>query len=134
MPFTHSKSAAARHRSGTSKSRAGGSRRSSANGKVRSREPDDRITPSTGNVFEDVGFPPHEARRLLLRSHLVLAIGELVKRRKLTQAQAARLFGVTQPRINDLLRGKIDRFSIDSLIAMLGRAGVEVTIQIKPAA
>ena len=70
----------------------------------------------------------------MLRSHLVLAIGELVKRRKLTQAQAARLFGVTQPRINDLLRGKIDRFSIDSLIAMLGRAGVEVTIQIKPAA
>ena len=70
----------------------------------------------------------------MLRSHLVLAIGELVKRRKLTQAQAARLFGVTQPRINDLLRGKIERFSIDSLIAMLGRAGVEVTIQIKPAA
>jgi predicted XRE-type DNA-binding protein len=46
----------------------------------------------------------------------------------LTQAQAADLFGVTQPRISDLVRGKIDRFSIDTLIAMLGHAGVRVRI------
>jgi len=46
----------------------------------------------------------------------------------LTQAQAAALFGVTQPRISDLVRGKIDRFSIDTLIAMLGHAGVRVQI------
>jgi predicted XRE-type DNA-binding protein len=48
--------------------------------------------------------------------------------RRLTQAQAATLFGVTQPRISDLFRGKIDRFSIDALVAMLGHAGVRSQI------
>jgi predicted XRE-type DNA-binding protein len=52
----------------------------------------------------------------------------LIEARKLTQAQAATLFGVTQPRVSDLVRGKIDRFSIDTLVGMLGHAGVRVQI------
>ena len=58
----------------------------------------------------------------------MIRLSELIEARGLTQTQAAALFGVTQPRISDLVRGKIDRFSIDTLIAMLGHAGVRVQI------
>jgi predicted XRE-type DNA-binding protein len=92
------------------------------------------MTPSTGNVFEDVGFPPHEARRLLLRSQLALAIIQIVEQQKLTQADAAKRFGVTQPRMSDLMRRKLALFSIDSLIMMLSRAGVEVELRLQPRA
>lgn len=61
-------------------------------------------------------------------------IKQLIKQRRLTQAKAATLFGVTQPRISDLVRGKIDRFSIDILIGMLVRAGMNVTLAIEPRA
>jgi len=54
----------------------------------------------------------------------------LIETRGLTQASAAKLLGVTQPRISDLMRGKIDRFSIDTLIEMLGRAGARVSFVI----
>jgi predicted XRE-type DNA-binding protein len=63
-----------------------------------------------------------------IRSDLMIRLSKLIETRGLTQAQAAALFGVTQPRISDLVRGKIDRFSIDTLIAMLGHAGVRVQI------
>jgi predicted XRE-type DNA-binding protein len=59
---------------------------------------------------------------------------QLTKRlqtRRLTQAKAAKLLGVSQPRISDLVRGKIDRFSIDSLVEMLGHAGARVTLVVK---
>ena len=58
----------------------------------------------------------------------MIRLSKLIEARGLTQAQAAALFGVTQPRISDLVRGKIDRFSVDTLIAMLGHAGVRVQI------
>jgi predicted XRE-type DNA-binding protein len=94
--------------------------------------PDSLITRSSGNVFEDIGFPPEEARSLLLRTDLMISIEQVIDARKLTQSQAAKLFGVTQPRISDLLRGKLDRFSIDSLITMLARAGVKVGLTFEP--
>ena len=53
---------------------------------------------------------------------------KLIQARRLTQAEVAEVFGVTQPRVSDLVRGKIDRFSIDTLVAMLGHAGVPVHI------
>jgi predicted XRE-type DNA-binding protein len=87
-----------------------------------------KIRRSTGNVFKDLGFPTEEATNLKLRSDLMIRLSKLIAARGLTQAQAATLFGVTQPRISDLVRGKIDRFSIDTLIAMLGHAGVGVQI------
>ena len=96
-----------------------------------SRE-DTRVTPSSGNVFLDLGFPPGEAEHLSVRSHLMMAIEQLIKARGLTQTRAARLFGVTQPRVSDLVRGRIELFSIDALVEMLGRAGIGLSIRLEP--
>jgi predicted XRE-type DNA-binding protein len=87
-----------------------------------------KIRRSSGNVFRDLGFSTEEATNLKLRSDLMIRLSKLIDARGLTHAQAAELFGVTQPRVSDLVRGKIDRFSIDTLIAMLGHAGVAVQI------
>ena len=83
---------------------------------------------SSGNVFRDLGFPPVEAENLKLRSDLMVALSKLIESRGLTQVQAASVLGVSQPRISDLVRGKIDRFSLDTLVAMLGHAGVRVRL------
>src|SRR6185295_7377675 len=85
-----------------------------------------KITPSSGNVFVDLGFGDEEAERLRIRSSLIIAIRKVIEERGLTQVDAARLFGVTQPRISNLVRGKIDSFSIDTLVDMLARAGIHV--------
>lgn len=89
-----------------------------------------KVRRSTGNVFRDLGFSRHEAENLKIRTDLMIRLSKVIEARGLTQAQAAELFGVTQPRVSDLVRGKIDRFSIDTLIAMLGHAGVRVHIVI----
>lgn len=86
------------------------------------------IRRSSGNVFRDLGFSAEEAEHLKIRSDLMIRLTKLIEARGLTQARAARLFGVSQPRVSDLVRGKIDRFSIDTLIAMLRHAGVRVQI------
>ncbi len=85
-----------------------------------------RIRRSSGNVFRDLGFEPEEAENLRVRADLMIELSKLIKARKLTQVKAAKHFGVTQPRVSDLVRGRIDRFSVDSLIEMLGRAGIRV--------
>lgn len=89
------------------------------------------IHESSGNVFTDLGFEPEVALNLKLRSDLMIAISKLIEDRGLTQTAAAALLKVTQPRISDLVRGKIDRFSVDSLVEMLGHAGAEVSLVIK---
>lgn len=91
-----------------------------------------KITRGSGNVFRDVGFAPGEAENLLLRSELMSRIRDTAK--GITQREAAKLFGVTQPRINDLLRGRIEKFSLDALVNMLGKAGMRVTVSVKKAA
>ena len=83
---------------------------------------------SSGNVFRDLGFRADEAENLKLRADLMIELRKLIERRRLTQVQAAALLGVTQPRISDLVRGKIDRFSVDTLVAMLGHASVRVQL------
>ena len=87
-----------------------------------------QIQRTSGNVFQDLGFETEEAENLRVRSELMMELSKLVERRRLTQAKAATLLGVTQPRVSDLIRGKIHRFSVDSLIEMLGRAGVRVDL------
>jgi predicted XRE-type DNA-binding protein len=89
---------------------------------------DVKITPSSGNVFTDLGFDDEEAEHLRLRSTLMIEVRKLIEERKLTQAQAAKLFGVTQPRVSNLVRGRIDLFSIDTLVSMLARAGIHVDV------
>lgn len=89
------------------------------------------------NAFEAVGFGPAEAEHLRIRADLMLELERLIATRRLTQAEAAKLLHVTQPRISDLMRGKIERFSIDTLVEMLARAGADVTFKVrrrKPAA
>jgi len=87
-----------------------------------------KIRRSSGNVFRDLGFSKREAENLKIRTDLMIRLSKVIEGRRLTQAQAATLFGVTQPRISDLVRGKIDRFSIDTLVAMLGHAGIRIHI------
>jgi predicted XRE-type DNA-binding protein len=88
-----------------------------------------RIRRGSGNVFQDVGFPPEEAAHLLIRSDLIITLNQLLEKRGLTQVRAARLLGVTQPRISDLRRGRLELFSIDTLVDMLARLGVSVTLR-----
>lgn len=88
-------------------------------------------TPSTGNVFKDLGFPTEEAEHLRVRADLMVALEKAIAKRGLTQGQAAKLLGVTQPRVSDLLRGRIDLFSVDTLIDMLASLGIGVKIVVK---
>ena len=83
---------------------------------------------ASGNVFEDLGFPPREAAHLRVRADLMAEVSRVIADAGLTQTEAAARLGVSQPRVSDLVRGKIERFSVDTLIEMLGRAGVEVKI------
>ena len=83
-----------------------------------------KVTRSSGNVFRDLGFPPEEAEHLRVRADLLIQIQKALEARGLKQAEAAKLLGVTQPRVSDLVRGRLDLFSVDILIAMLARLGV----------
>jgi predicted XRE-type DNA-binding protein len=85
----------------------------------------------SGNVFLDVGFTPAEARNLRMRSDMMTALHKFIEREGLTQAAAARRLKVTQPRISDLTRGKISRFSLDTLVNMLVDAGLQVELRIR---
>jgi predicted XRE-type DNA-binding protein len=87
-----------------------------------------RVTRSSGNVFRDLGFPPDKAEHLLVRADLMIRLEKELGSRGLKQAQAAELLGITQPRVSDLLRGRIDLFSADALIDMLARLGIKVRI------
>ena len=91
-----------------------------------------KITPSSGNVFEDLGFSKEEAENLRVRSVLMGNLRSIIEAEGLTQAQAASLFGVTQPRVSDLVRGKIELFSIDPLVNILAAAGRQVDVSIHP--
>ena len=88
-----------------------------------------RIEQSSGNVFRDLGFSDDEAENLRIRADLMISLTELIEDRGLTRAQE--LLGVTQPRVSDLMRGKIQLFSVDSLIEMLGHAGAQVSVVVK---
>jgi predicted XRE-type DNA-binding protein len=88
------------------------------------------ITPSGGNIFADLGFVGEEAENLKVRSTLMMEIHRVIEARGLKQRDAARLFGVSQPRISELVHGKIDQFSIDSLVNMLAHAGFTVEVRV----
>ena len=79
-------------------------------------------------MYLDVGFPPAEAASLLIRTELMHALDTVITERKLTQAQAGRLLGVSQPRVSDVVRGRLERFTIDALVEMLAKAGVRLEI------
>lgn len=93
-----------------------------------------KITKSSGNVFVDLGFSPAEAMVLALRSDLIAQLRLLIERNEWTQSQAAEQLEVTQSRISDLVRGKWDKFSLDMLLILAVRAGLEPELKTKKAA
>jgi len=87
------------------------------------------IVNSSGNVFIDLGYSPDEAAILQMRADLMADLRKFIKAKKLTQAKAAELFGVSQSRVSDLIRGKWERFSLEMLIILATRAGMHVTLK-----
>jgi predicted XRE-type DNA-binding protein len=90
-----------------------------------------RVTSSTGNVFRDLGFSNEASEHLLVRADLLIQVQKTIASKRLKQAETAKILRVTQPRVSDLLRGRIDLFSTDSLIDMLARLGIGVRIVVK---
>jgi predicted XRE-type DNA-binding protein len=89
----------------------------------------EEIDNSSGNAFLDLGFPPDEAAILQMRADLMAQLRKVIKARKLTQAKAAKLLGVSQSRVSDLVRGKWEKFSLEMLITLATRAGLHVTLK-----
>ena len=93
-----------------------------------------RTTKGSGDVFLDLGFNAAEAENLRIRSAMMCALVAFLKGRSLTQVRAAKLLGISQPRVSDLMRGKIQLFSIDNLVVLLAAAGLRVDVKVKKAA
>ena len=85
------------------------------------------------SVWDALADTPEQAANLTARSDLMIQIAEIVKKNGWTQAEAARQCGVTQPRINDLLRGRIERFSLDALVILATALGRKVRVDIQAA-
>jgi len=83
-----------------------------------------------GSVFDDLGFSKEESQNLKIRSVLMQAVEQYIIKNKLTQSEAAKLLGVTQPRVSDLMRGKISLFTIDILVKMMTRINISVALVI----
>lgn len=91
-----------------------------------------KVTKGSANIFEDLGFDVQEAQNMLLRSQTMIALVQWYNASGLTQAAAAKTLGVTQPRFNQMLKGKIDTFSLDALVNMATNAGMRVGLTIRP--
>ncbi len=94
--------------------------------------PEIPVHKSSDNVFADIGFAPAEAAELTAKSRLITAIGETIKRRKLTQQEAARRCGTDQPTLSKVLRGRMESVTIDRLTAWLMALGRTVEIHVRP--
>jgi len=86
------------------------------------------------NVWDAIEDTPAQAENMKLRSVLIMALKDHIGRTGLSQLEAAKLLGVTQPRISDLMRGKIDLFGLDTLVNMIGAAGLHVEMRVSNAA
>lgn len=88
------------------------------------------VTPADGNIFEDLGFESAEAAKLKIKAQLMMELGNWIQENHLKQAEAAKLLHVTRPRISDVMRGKIGKFTIDALIDMLELSGRHVLVSV----
>lgn len=84
------------------------------------------------SVWDAIEDSATEAASMKLRAELASEIIERMRERKLTQAKAAQLIGVTQPRISDLMRGRLDLFSLDALVDMADRVGLRTRMIVSP--
>lgn len=90
---------------------------------------DTKIERGSGNVFKDLGYPDADAH--LLKAELVARIDEIIRQRRLTQVEAARLLGLSQPDISRLLRGNFREYSMERLLRLLTALGRDVEIVIR---
>lgn len=88
---------------------------------------------SFSNVWEALEDTPEQAANMEARSCLMMEIARIIREKGWKQVEAAEHCGVTQPRINDLLRGRIDRFSLDALVNISARLGQRVRLELEPA-
>jgi predicted XRE-type DNA-binding protein len=91
-------------------------------------------TRTFANVWDAIEDSPEEAATMTMRSDVMIAIKDQVRGWNTTQANAARRLAITQPRLNDLLNGKINKFSLDTLLTLATRAGLKVKIEVRSAA
>ena len=89
-----------------------------------------KISESSGNIFLDLGFPPHEAAVLLLRAELAEALRQWMESEGITQTQAAKRLGITKPRLSEIMRGKIELMSLDYMVGLCAKAGVSVEVRL----
>jgi len=87
------------------------------------------VVHSSGNVFVDLGYSPDDAAILQMRADLMADLRNFIKAKRLTQAKAAEILGVSQSRVSDLTRGKWEKFSLEMLITLATRAGMRVTLK-----
>ncbi len=88
------------------------------------------ITESTGNVFADLGFEPGEATILQMRATLMHDLQEFMAASGLTSAEAAARLGIAHARVSDLMQGRWEKFSLETLITLATRAGRQVTVEL----
>ena len=89
-----------------------------------------KINESSGNIFLDLGFSPHEAAVLLLRAELAEALRQWMESEGITQTQAAKRLGITQPRVSEIMRGKIELMSLDYMVGLCAKVGVSVEVRL----
>jgi predicted XRE-type DNA-binding protein len=89
-----------------------------------------RRTKGSGNVFLDLGFDPAEAKIMALRAEVMIRMEQHLKSQGWTQAEAAKRLGVTQPRVSRLTSGRWQDFSLDMLLTLAARAGLEPTLRL----
>ena len=82
------------------------------------------------SVWDAIEDTPEEAENMKLRSALMMALKDRIKRSGMSQEEAAKLFGVTQPRVSDLMRGKINLFALDALVNMATAAGLRIEMRV----
>jgi len=87
------------------------------------------VVHSSGNIFTDLGYAPEEAAILQMPADLMGDLRKFIKAKRLTQAKAAEVLGISQSRVSDLIRGKWERFSLEMLITLATRAGMHVTLK-----
>lgn len=91
---------------------------------------DTSVTKSSGNVFLDLGFEPAEAEVMRLRAEVMIQTAQRLKEQGLTQAEAAKQLGITQPRVSRLIKGKVEDFSLDMLLTLAARAGLHPELRL----
>lgn len=96
----------------------------------KSARDENKIEASSGNVFTDLDFDDAEAQVLALRADLMAQVEKTIKARKLTQVAASKVLGVSQSRVSDLARGKVEKFSLDMLVTFAAKLGKPAEIKL----